>query len=170
MLKDRKQFPQRNILFKSTTLSPIALVCAEFAHKKQTRFIQKSFAAFISDLAARLRNPISFPVPHFEFTSSLNLLNSFFDLTAVLIPMIIMRTSLLWRADKLAHWEIPNASCMDGAKIYFCYRRCCFLTWKGSCSFLHRLSPRKSRFQSHPSEMRSVPERRSRYDEPVSAW
>ena len=81
-------------------------------------------------------------VPKFEFRSSRN---KFFDLTAARIPMIIIRTSLLWRADKLAHWEIPNAGCMDGAKIYFCYRRCCFLTRKGSCSFLHRLSPRKSR-------------------------
>ena len=104
-------------------------------------------------------------VPPFEFPGSPN---KFFDLTLARIPMIIMRTSLLWRADKLAHWEIPNAGCMDGAKIYFCYRRCCFLTWKGSCSFFHRLSPRKSRFQSHLTEMRSVPERRSRYDEPVS--
>src|ERR1700722_16432187 len=112
------------------------------------------------------RTHSSLLVPPFDFPGSPN---KFFDLTLARIPTIIMRTSLLWRADKFAHWEIPNAGCMDGAKIYFCYWRCCFLTRKGSCRFLHRFSPRKSRFQSHLTEMRSVPERRSRYDEPVSA-
>src|SRR5580693_9565384 len=57
----------------------------------------------------------------------------------------------------------------DGAKIYFCYRRCCFLSWERRSCLLHRLSPRKSRFQSHPSEVRSVSQRRSRHDESVSA-
>src|SRR6266849_11142006 len=52
-----------------------------------------------------------------------------------------------------------NAGYKDGAKIYFCNRRSCFLTWEGRSGLLHRLSPRKSRFQSHPAEMRSVPER-----------
>src|SRR6266478_931666 len=51
-----------------------------------------------------------------------------------------------------------NAGYKDGAKIYFCNRRSCFLTWKGRSCLLYRLSPRKSRFQSHPAEMRSVPE------------
>src|SRR5882762_11451953 len=62
-----------------------------------------------------------------------------------------------------------NAGYKDGAKIYFCNRRCCFLTWKGRSCLLYRLSPRLSRFQSHPAEMRSVPERRSGHDEPLSA-
>src|SRR5713101_7139492 len=51
-----------------------------------------------------------------------------------------------------------NAGYKDGAKIYFCNRRSCFLTWKGRSCLLYRLSPRKSRLQSHPAEMRSVPE------------
>src|ERR1700674_4710648 len=62
-----------------------------------------------------------------------------------------------------------HAGYKDGAKIYFCYRRCCFLTGKRRSSLLDWLSPRKSRFQSHPAEMRPVPERGSRYDETVSA-
>src|SRR6267143_542046 len=63
-----------------------------------------------------------------------------------------------------------NAGYKDGAKIYFCNRRCCFLTRKGRSCLLYRLSPRKSRFQSHPAEMRSVPECRSGHDEPLPAW
>src|ERR1700675_2498152 len=62
-----------------------------------------------------------------------------------------------------------NAGYKDGAKIYFCNRRCCFLTREGRSCLLYWLSPRKSRFQSHPAEMRSVPERRSGHDEPLSA-
>src|SRR5256886_17314035 len=58
----------------------------------------------------------------------------------------------------------------DGAEIYFCQRRCCFLTGKRRSSLLDWLSPRKSRFPSHPSKMRSVSERGSRHHEPVSAW
>ena len=139
-----------------------ALQRSRISHSKTNPHRGKKFRA----TCKIIRAPLCFLVPRFYFPSSLN---SFFDLTPARIPTIIMRTSLLWRADKLAHWEIPNAGCMDGAKIYFCYRRCCFLTWKGSCLFLHRLSPRKSRFQSHLTEMRSVPERRSRYDEPLSA-
>src|SRR5690348_5731193 len=57
----------------------------------------------------------------------------------------------------------------DGAKIYFCNRRCCFLTGKRRSSLLDWLSPRKSRFSSHTSKMRSIPERGSGHDEPVSA-
>src|SRR6266571_8918268 len=44
--------------------------------------------------------------------------------------------------------------CTDGAKIYICYRRSCFLTGKRRSGLLNRLSPRKSRLPSHPSKMR----------------
>src|ERR1700722_14827843 len=53
--------------------------------------------------------------------------------------------------------RISSRSITDGAKIYFCYRRCCFLTWEGRSCLLHRLSPRKSWLQSHPAKVRSVP-------------
>src|ERR1700726_5283795 len=55
--------------------------------------------------------------------------------------------------------RFSSRSITDGAKIYFCYRRCCFLTGKRRSCLLHRLSPRKSRLQSHPAKVRSVPER-----------
>ena len=165
-LEHRKRFPERRILFNATTRT-FERAASELPPRKSNTIRSGKFRA--RDKFSRecsIRACTSLLVPPFEFPGSPN---KFFDLTLARIPMIIMRTSLLWRADKRAHWEIPNAGCMDGAKIYFCYRRCCFLTWKGSCSFLYRLSPRKSRFQSHPTEMRSVPERRSRYDESVSA-
>src|ERR1022692_2101214 len=41
--------------------------------------------------------------------------------------------------------RLSSRSITDGAKIYFCYRRCCFLTGKRRSCLLHRLSPRKSR-------------------------
>src|SRR6267143_6841738 len=89
-----------------------------------------------------------------------------FDLTELRVPTIIMCTSLLWRANKPG---VGTRAIKDGAKIYFCNRRCCFLTWEGRSCLLYRLSPRKSRIQSHTAEMRSVPERRSGHDEPLSA-
>src|SRR5256886_11244595 len=63
-----------------------------------------------------------------------------------------------------------NAGYKDGAKIYFCNRRSCILTWKRRSCLLYRLSPRESQFQSHAAKMRSVSERRSGHDEPLSAW
>ena len=77
------------------------------------------------------------------------------DLTLLPVPPIIACTSLLRRANKPAKYVVR--ALMDGAKIYFCYRWCCFLTRKRRSGLLNRLSPRKSRFQSHPSEVRSVP-------------
>src|SRR6266704_5864497 len=62
-----------------------------------------------------------------------------------------------------------NAGYTDGAKIYFCHRRCCFLTGKRRSGLLNLLSPRKSWIQSHPSEMRYVPERGPGHNKPVSA-
>src|SRR5215468_9576010 len=79
---------------------------------------------------------------------------NFLHLTVPGLPTIIVRTSLLRRLNepgKLRGLSEPQAV-KDGAKIYLCYRRCCFLTWKGRCCLLHRLSSRKSRFQGHPSE------------------
>src|SRR5437660_11716511 len=73
-----------------------------------------------------------------------------FDLTGSRVPNIIVCTSILWRADKPGS-RTPGFT--DGAKIHLCNRRCCFLTWKGRSCLLYRLSPRKSRFQSHPPEM-----------------
>src|SRR5262249_40042586 len=93
------------------------------------------------------------------------LANNSFDLTEVRVPKIIVRTSILWRSDRPG----KHLGYTDGAKIYICYRRCCFLTGKRRSRLLDWLSPRKSRFQSHPSKMRSVPERGSRDDEFVSA-
>src|SRR5438876_7127769 len=78
-----------------------------------------------------------------------------FDLTGGQVPNIIVCTSILWRADKPGS-RTPGFT--DGAKIYLCNRRCCFLTWKGRSCLLYRLSPRESRFQSHPAKVRSVPE------------
>jgi hypothetical protein len=46
-----------------------------------------------------------FPVPQSEFPRSPN---QFFDLTAARIPTIIMRTSLLWRADKPSELGNPG--------------------------------------------------------------
>ena len=100
----------------------------------------------------------------FSFHSSTDL-----HLTLRRLPNIIMCTSLLWRLDKLGEQALSWSGCMDGAKIYFCYWRSCFLTRKRRSSLLNRLSPRKSRFQSHPSEVRSVSQRRSRHHESVSA-
>src|SRR5882762_3961483 len=77
-------------------------------------------------------------------------------LTEWRVPSIIMCTSLLWRANKPG---VGTRSIKDGAKIYFCNRRSCILTGKRRSCLLDRLSPRKSRFQSHPAKMRSVPER-----------
>src|SRR5206468_10414712 len=100
------------------------------------------------------------------------------ELNAWLIMLIIVWTSILRRAKSQHAWEVRKVRCgeashragyTDGAKIYICYRRCCFLTWQGRSSFLHRLSPRKSRLQSQHSKMRSLSERRSRHDEAVSA-
>lgn len=88
------------------------------------------------------------------------------DLTAAQVPNIIVRTSILWRSDRPGQ----NPGYTDGAKIYLCYRRSCFLTGKRRRSLLDRLPPRKPRFPSHTSKMRSVLERRSGHDEPVSAW
>src|SRR5229473_483503 len=80
------------------------------------------------------------------------------DLTPGRDATIIDCTSLLWRA-KQARVICGLRASKDGAKIYFCNRRCCFLTWKRRSGLLNRLSPRKSRFQSHPAKVRSVPER-----------
>src|SRR6202162_660116 len=65
--------------------------------------------------------------------------------------------------------RFDSRSITDGAKIYSCYWRCCFLTGKRRSCLLHRLSPRKSRLQSHPAKVRSVPQRRSRHYEPLPA-
>jgi len=62
MTKDYKQFPQKNILFKSTTLSLAASPRTDSAHKMQTHFIQKSFAPFpILPLGCALPYLIQFP-------------------------------------------------------------------------------------------------------------
>src|SRR5262245_45210213 len=117
-----------------------------------------------SQLRSRLRSRL-FVRTVFSFRPASDL-----HLTLRQLPNIIVCTSLLWRADKLGEQAARKPGFTDGAKIYFCYRRCCFLTWKRRSSLLDRLPPRKSRFQSYPSEMRSVSQRRSRHDESVSAW
>jgi hypothetical protein len=52
MTKDSKPFPLKNILFKSTTAPPATLLRTNFPRKKQTRFLEKSFAAFFIPLPA----------------------------------------------------------------------------------------------------------------------
>jgi len=74
MTKVSKPFPLKNILFKSTTASPATSVRTDFPRKNQTRSIEKSFATFLIPLLV-FRAATTNPVPHFRFTSSLNLLN-----------------------------------------------------------------------------------------------
>src|ERR1700730_900406 len=80
-----------------------------------------------------------------------------YALTPLSLPNIIVCTSILWRSNSslLQGWEGSNP---DGAKIYICYRWCCFFSGQGRSCLLNRLSPRKSRFQDHDSKMRPVPE------------
>src|ERR1017187_2547052 len=49
-------------------------------------------------------------------------------LTGQHVPNIIICTSILWRSKKLNSAR-ADARNPDGAEIYFCYWRSCFLTW-----------------------------------------
>src|SRR5689334_22931065 len=51
------------------------------------------------------------------------------DLTERRRVPIIVCTSILWRSKQSGTLVEACAGYPDGAKIYICYRRCCFLTW-----------------------------------------
>jgi len=50
------------------------------------------------------------------------------DLTESALVPIIICTSILWRSKQSGTVVKACAGYPDGAKIYICYRRCCFLT------------------------------------------
>jgi hypothetical protein len=68
MIKRQKQFPKKNILFKSTTFSLTTALRTDFSHETQTHFSQKSFAPHMI-LQLRFALPL-IPVPQFEFPGS----------------------------------------------------------------------------------------------------
>ena len=89
-------FRGRTILFNRTTLSLLRRKNGQILTKNANPPRTKKFRG-IHEFAQRICASAYRPVSQFRIASSTN---QFFDLTAARIPTIIMRTSLLWRADK----------------------------------------------------------------------
>src|SRR6267378_3981439 len=95
---------------------------------------------------------------------------NFLTLTEVMILRRIRCTpTSSWRSrPSSAHVYVSRPELTDGAKVYICYRWCCFLPWQRRSSSVDWLPARKPRSPSYPPKVRSLPERRPRHDEPVS--
>src|SRR5215475_7813010 len=86
--------------------------------------------ALNADLSPRIKHQSHTNVAHlFELTIIPFYARKELDLTERAPMPIIVCTSILRRSEQSGTGAAGLAGYPDGAKIYICYRRCCFLTW-----------------------------------------